>query len=197
MTKKRTQLNINIDEELLKALKFKALSKNITLNTLVKQILSENTNSLTVDYTSNRFSDNDAINSTNFMKSLFLKTSQKLNYPNHEEAFKSLISQIEKFDQWNNTYSLRLKSVLLGSAEPWTSSELNKLTLDRECECPIYAGLKIWTGSDEFPSQDLICDLGSSLVPIIENNIKPSWFIFLNCLSWLKIYFKNFYFFWS
>ena len=51
---------------------------------------------------------------------------------------------------------------------------MNDLTLNRECECPIYAGLKIWTGSDEFPSQDLICDLGSSLVPIIENNIKPS-----------------------
>ena len=174
LTKKRTQLNINIDEELLKALKFKALSKNINLNTLVKQILSENTKSLILDDSSNRFSDNDAINCTNFMKSLFQKTSQKLNYPNHEEAFKSLIFQIEKFNQWNDTYSIRLKSVLLGSGESWTASELNKLTLDRECECPIYAGLKIWTGSDEFPSQDLICDLGSSLVPIIENNIKPS-----------------------
>ena len=174
MTKKRTQLNINIDEELLKALKFKALSKNIKLNTLVKQILSENTKSLTLGDSSNRFSDNDAINCTNFMKSLFQKTSQNLNYPNHEEAFKSLISKIEKFNQWNDTYSKRLKSVLMGSAKPWTSSELNDLTLNRECECPIYAGLKIWTGCDEFPSQDLICDLGSSLVPIIENNIKPS-----------------------
>lgn len=173
MTKKRTQLNINIDEELLKALKFKALAKNIKLNTLVKQILSENTKSLTVNDSPSRFSDNDAINCTNFMKSLFEKTSQKLNFSNHGEAFKSLISQIEKFNQWNDTYSIRLKSVLLGSGEPWTSSELNKLTHDRECECPIYAGLKIWTGSDEFPSQDLICDLGSSLVPIIENNIKP------------------------
>ena len=104
----------------------------------------------------------------------YLKTSQKLNYSNNEEAFISLISQIEKFNQWNESYSRRLESVLLGSAEPWTSSELNKLTLDRECECPIYAGLKIWTGSDEFPSQDLICDLGSSLVPIIENSIKVS-----------------------
>ena len=174
LKKKRTQLNINIDEELLKALKFKALSKNINLNTLVKQILSENTKSLTLDDSSNRFSDNDAINCTNFMKSLFQKASKKLNYPNDEEAFKSLISQVERFNQWDESYSGRLESVLLGSAEPWTSSELNKLTLDGVCECPIYAGLKIWTGSDEFPSQDLICDLGSSLVPIIENNIKPS-----------------------
>ena len=41
--KKRTQLNIEVDEDLLRALKFMALSKNIKLNTLVKEILYENT----------------------------------------------------------------------------------------------------------------------------------------------------------
>ena len=39
--RKRTQLNIEIDEDLLKALKIMALSKNSKLNTLVKEILSE------------------------------------------------------------------------------------------------------------------------------------------------------------
>ena len=39
--KKRTQLNIDIDEDLLKNLKFMALSQNIKLNALVKEILSE------------------------------------------------------------------------------------------------------------------------------------------------------------
>ena len=39
--KKRTQLNIEIDEELLKNLKLMALSKNSKLNSLVKEILSE------------------------------------------------------------------------------------------------------------------------------------------------------------
>tara|TARA_Y100000994_G_C15613803_1_gene410016 strand:- start:521 stop:1045 length:525 start_codon:yes stop_codon:yes gene_type:complete len=172
MNKKRTQLNINIDEELLRALKFKALSRNINLNTLVKQILIEDTKLLTTNNTSTGFSDKEAKNCTNFMKSLFQKTTQKLNYPNDKEAFNSLISLIKKYDQWNDSYTKRLKSVLLGDGKPWTSSELNKLTISRGCECPIYAGLKIWTGSDEFPSQDLICDLGSSLVPIIENSIK-------------------------
>ena len=174
MTKKRTQLNINIDEELLKALKFKALSKNIKLNTLVKQILSKNTNSSAVEDTSNRFSDNDAINCTNFMKLLFQKTSKKLKFQTQEKAFKSLIVLIENFDQWDNSFTERLESVLISNGKPWSSSELNKLTRDRECECPIYAGLKIWTGSDEFPSQQLICELGSSLVPIIENSIKAA-----------------------
>ena len=39
--RKRTQLNIEIEEDLLKNLKFLALSKNIKLNALVKEILSE------------------------------------------------------------------------------------------------------------------------------------------------------------
>ena len=39
--KKRTQLNIEIEEDLLKNLKYLALSKNIKLNALVKEILSE------------------------------------------------------------------------------------------------------------------------------------------------------------
>ena len=39
--KKRTQLNIEIEEDLLKNLKFMALAKNIKLNALVKEILSE------------------------------------------------------------------------------------------------------------------------------------------------------------
>ena len=39
--KKRTQLNIEIEWDLLKNLKFMALSKNIKLNALVKEILSE------------------------------------------------------------------------------------------------------------------------------------------------------------
>ena len=39
--RKRTQLNIEIEEDLLKNLKFMALAKNIKLNALVKEILSE------------------------------------------------------------------------------------------------------------------------------------------------------------
>ena len=39
--KKRTQLNIEIDDGLLKALKLLALSRNIKLNALCKEILYE------------------------------------------------------------------------------------------------------------------------------------------------------------
>ncbi len=43
--RKRTQLNIEIDDDLLKSLKILAVSKNIKLNALVKEILSEKINS--------------------------------------------------------------------------------------------------------------------------------------------------------
>ena len=39
--RKTTQLNIEINDELFKALKLLAISKNIKLNILVKEILSE------------------------------------------------------------------------------------------------------------------------------------------------------------
>ena len=44
MKPKRTQLNIEIGEELLKSLKLLAIKKNVKLNALVKQILNEKIN---------------------------------------------------------------------------------------------------------------------------------------------------------
>ena len=44
MKPKRTQLNIEIGEDLLKSLKYLAIKKNVKLNALVKQILSEKIN---------------------------------------------------------------------------------------------------------------------------------------------------------
>ena len=55
--KKRTQLNIEIEEDLLKNLKFMALSQNIKLNALVKEILSEKIKSKTSSKIDKSFSD--------------------------------------------------------------------------------------------------------------------------------------------
>ena len=44
MKPKRTQLNIEIGEDLLKSLKYLAIKKNVKLNALVKQILNEKIN---------------------------------------------------------------------------------------------------------------------------------------------------------
>ena len=169
--RKRTQLNINVDEELLKSLKFLALSKNIKLNVLVKQILSESTKLEISPEISGCYSEKDAINFHNFMKSLFEKKSQQLKYSTREDAFESLIPFIEVFDQWESSNTQRLKSILLKSDDALTPEELNKLCSNEEYEGPIYSGLRNWVGSSEFPSKKLILDLGSSLISIIEKNI--------------------------
>jgi len=44
MKPKRTQLNIEIGEDLLKSLKYLAIKKNVKLNALVKEILNEKIN---------------------------------------------------------------------------------------------------------------------------------------------------------
>ena len=169
--RKRTQLNIEVDEELLKSLKFMALSKNIKLNALVKQILLERTKSDISQEILSCYSEKDAINFHNFMKALFEKKSQQLKYSTKEDAFKTLIPFIEVFDQWESSNTLRLKSILLDSGDYLNPEELNKLCSHEEKEGPIYSGLRNWVGSSEFPSKKLILDLGSSLIPIIENNI--------------------------
>ena len=168
---KRTQLNIEIDEKLLKSLKFLALSQNIKLNALVKQILSERIKPDISQEISSCYSEKDAINFHNFMKALFEKKSQQLKNSTKEDAFKTLIRFIEVFDQWESSNTLRLKSILLDSGDYLNPEELNKLCSLEEYEGPIYSGLRNWVGSSEFPSKKLILDLGSSLIPIIENNI--------------------------
>ncbi|MBO8229868.1 hypothetical protein CU313_05625 [Prochlorococcus marinus str. MU1404] len=170
---KRTQLNININEKLLKALKISALKQNKNLSDLVTDILESFVYKLgKIDF-SKPFSDRDALNCTKFMKALFNKKFELGVYNNKEIAFEEFIFYVEKFNQWDKIYTPKLKTVMLSeSSEAWSSKELNLITSERNCECPIYAALKEWTGCSEFPSQDLICDLGKSLIPVIEANIK-------------------------
>ena len=138
---------------------------------MVKQILSERLKSDISQEISSCYSEKDALNFHNFMKTLFEKKSQQLKYSTKEDAFKTLIRFIEVFDQWESSNTLRLKSILLDSGDYLNPEELNKLCSHEEYEGPIYSGLRNWVGSSEFPSKKLILDHGSSLIPIIENNI--------------------------
>ena len=172
---KRTQLNINIDESLLYELKQFALSRNLPLSVFIRNSLRDivslqKEETLTQNHAP--FSEKQAINCTSFMRQLFKKMFQKRTYKNELEAFNDLLKHIETSKQWNAIYTKRLKDILLSdSATPFKARELNVLTKKRECECPIYIGLKEWTGCIEYPTQDLICNLGGSLVPLIENQI--------------------------
>ena len=171
MTKK-TQLNITVDEKLLKELKHMALEENIKLSTLVTRFLSEKIKLGNESEFSRGYSEKDAINFHNFMKSLFEKALPIFKFSTRQEAFKSLMSFIEISDQWEKYHTVRLRSILLESGGYFKPDELNKLCSNSEYEGPIYSGLRNWIGSNEFPSKKLICDLGSSLVPMLENNIK-------------------------
>ena len=172
---KRTQLNINIDESLLDELKQFALSRNLPLSVFIRNSLRDIV-SLQKEKTLSRnhspFSEKQAINCTSFMRLLFKKMLLKRTFKNELEAFNDLLKHIETSKQWHATFTKRLKDVLLSdSASPFNERELNSLTRERECECPIYIGLKEWTGCIEYPSQDLICSLGGSLVLLLENQL--------------------------
>ena len=171
---KRHQLNINIDEVLLKQLKACALSEDLALSVFIRNSLRKLVSSKKEDFPTkkNPFSEMDALNCTNFMRALFQKKRVKKPYSSDLDAFNELITHIESSEQWNKVYTKRLKEILLDeSTSPWNAEELNTITRKRECECPIYLGLKRWTGCNEYPTQDLICNLGGSLVLLIEDKI--------------------------
>ena len=170
---KRTQLNINIDESLLKELKQLALSENLALSVFIRNSLREIVSGERggILFTKQKpFTEKQAINCTSFMKGVFQKMRVKDIFTNDLDAFNKLLSNIKKSKQWNDNYTKRLKEVLLDdTATPFKAEELNDMTKDRKFECPIYIGLKEWTGCVEYPTQDLICNLGGSLVLLIEN----------------------------
>ena len=172
--KKRHQLNINVDEALLKQLKTCALSEDLALSVFIRNSLRKIVASKREDFPNkkNPFSEMDALNCTNFMRSLFQRKRIKKPYSCDIDAFNDLIKHIAPSKQWNKDYTKRLKEILLDdSTSPWKAEELNSITRKRECECPIYLGLKEWIGSIEYPNQDLICNLGGSLVLLIEDKI--------------------------
>ena len=170
---KRHQLNINIDEALLKQLKACALAEDLALSVFIRNSLKKIiSNKREAFQNKNPFSEMDALNCTNFMRALFQKKRVKKPYSSDLDAFNELITHIESSEQWNKVYTKRLKEILLDdSTSPWNAEELNTITRKRECECPIYLGLKEWIGSNEYPTQDLICNLGGSLVLLIEDKI--------------------------
>ena len=172
---KRTQLNINIDEPLLKELKKFALTRNLPLSVFIRNSLRDIVSGKRGEISStkqNPFTEKHALNCTSFMKAIFQKMRVKKIFRNDLDAFNNLLSHIEKSKQWSDIYTKRLKEVLLdGTATPYKAEELNEMTKNRECECPIYLGLKEWTGCIEYPTQDLICNLGRSLVQLIDDQI--------------------------
>ncbi len=190
MIKKQLNFEINVDK--FKNLKKSALSKGVSitelLNKLIDNYLAENKNN---EYQENveiklikkrlekiemqnkkkvsPFTNQEAINCTNFMKTLFQRVCDDKYSKNKNIAWIEFIDKVQRFEQWDDQYEKRLKAILINNEfEPWREEELNKLTMNKNCQCPIYAGLWSWSSCENFPSQQEICDKGEFLVPKLE-----------------------------
>ena len=125
---KRTQLNINIDEVLLKELKKLALSENLPLSVFIRNSLRKIVSGKREEILPTKqtpFTENHALNCTSFMKGIFQKMRVKNIFRNDLDAFNNLLSHIEKSKQWSDIYTKRLKEVLLDdTATPFKAEEL-------------------------------------------------------------------------
>ena len=110
-----------------------------------------------------------------FIRAIFNQKLKKDATLIRKQEFIDLIKHISCFHQWSQIYTLRLKEVLFtDDYEPFTAYELNNLTLGKECPCPIRTGLINWIEGNiighcscsniNFPSQQEICEKGSTLV---------------------------------
>tara|TARA_Y200000002_G_C22627451_1_gene640947 strand:+ start:113 stop:691 length:579 start_codon:yes stop_codon:yes gene_type:complete len=190
MIKKQLNFEINVDK--FKNLKKSALSKGISitelLNKLVDNYLSTNKNNeneenIEIKLIKKRlekielqnkkkvspFTNLESKNCTYFMKTLFQKVCDEKYSNNKNIAWIEFIDKVQRFEQWDDQYEKRLKAILINDEfKPWKEEELNKLTMNKNCQCPIYAGLWSWSSCEDFPSQQEICDKGDFLVPKLE-----------------------------
>ena len=113
------------------------------------------------------FTNSEAINCTKFMRGVFYKELEKRNFDNKYDAFDDFLMSVNLFDELDKFFVDRLKEIMLSeNPTPWTGKELNQLTGDNKCNCPIRKGLINWTGKIECPSQQEICDKGEELLPL-------------------------------
>ena len=191
----KSQFNIKISKDLLTQVKRQAMmaGKSLTehITDLVKVSLSEN-NIKNADSSSKKimdlenrilnlesvvknreylsqeltpFTNSEAKNCTKFMRGVFEKEVEKRKFKDKKEAFDDLYKHIEVYSQLNQSFSDRLKEIMLGdSPTPWTGKELNDLIGDDKCNCSIRKGLINWTGQINCPSQQEICDKGEELL---------------------------------
>lgn len=138
----RSQLNINVEPNLLSELKGKARLEGKTLTSFISEILSKaidcndnrplgsqlkeleekvntlqiqvNTINMVLDNTNKPtpFTETEAKHFSEFTKELFEGLVSKKKFKSKMEAFNQLINHVNCFSTWDQIYSLRLKEVL-------------------------------------------------------------------------------------
>ena len=113
------------------------------------------------------FTNSEAENCTRFMKGLFDQEVEKRNFEEKNQAFNDFLQHVNSYSQLNKHAINRLQEIMLSDKpSPWTGDELNNLTSEGKCHCPIRIGLINWTGKIDCPSQQEICDKGEKLLPL-------------------------------
>ena len=113
------------------------------------------------------FTNSEAINCTKFMRSVFDKELERRNLNDKNHAFNDLCDHINIFNHLSETFTYRLREIMLNDkAKPWSAEDLNDFTNGVKCNCSIRKGLINWTDRRNFPSQQEICDKGEKLVDL-------------------------------
>tara|TARA_Y100001968_G_scaffold326017_1_gene368304 strand:+ start:155 stop:751 length:597 start_codon:yes stop_codon:yes gene_type:complete len=190
----RSQLNVLLDASLLTKVKRDARKKGYTISEYISELIAKEPNEVDQDelkLLTNRvsnleddiynvkkdcpgqskkkmirpFTKEESKNCTNFMRLIFKKVIKQKKLKSQIAGWNDFLPHIEKFDSWTSLLTLRLKEVMLfEEPEPWTSDELNRLTKEKNCPCPIREALISWSNVKDFPDQQTICDHGEELV---------------------------------
>ena len=78
------------------------------------------------------------------------------------------MDNINDYVQLSDLSRSRLEEIMLSDNPiPFTGKELNDLSCNVKCNCPIRKGLINWTGNINIPSQQEICDRGENLLILV------------------------------
>tara|TARA_B100000965_G_C19402061_1_gene673705 strand:+ start:221 stop:817 length:597 start_codon:yes stop_codon:yes gene_type:complete len=193
----RSQLNVLLDPSLLAKVKKDARKKGYTIAEYISELISKvpseadndklklltkRVSNLETDIYSVKkdcpgqskknaprpFTKEESKNCTDFMRLIFKKVIEYKNLKSQVAGWLDFLPHVEKFDSWTPLLTIRLKEIMLfEEPEPWTSTELNTLTKEKTCPCPIREALISWSNVKDFPNQQTICDRGEELVASI------------------------------
>ena len=174
---KRTQLNINIDPNLLKEIKTSARKEGKSLVEYVNDFFKKHLNNDASDDVEIRLSNHEnrlnlieeniglaikqkknfpdftpqeAANFNDFVKAIFQKEVKRKKYNSTKDACNDLISHLNCFDIWNEKCSLRLKEILfIDHGDSLDCDEMNALKDSQICPSPLRTGIINWINNSE------------------------------------------------
>ncbi len=175
---KRTQLNINIDPNLLKEIKTSARKEGKSLvqyvnDFFIKHLHNDGSDDIEIRLRNHEnrlkfieknmalaaikqkknfseFTPKEAANFNDFVKAIFEKEVKRKKYNSTKDACNDLISHLNCFDKWNERCSLKLKEILfIDHGDSLNCDEMNSLKHSDMCPSPLRTGIINWINNSE------------------------------------------------